>query len=277
MSQVARRIADPAEHHALGRTGNQRPAAPITEVVVQIAGGSVDIVLLALDAELPAAGELARCLSGDERRRAERFVFERDQRRFIVGRARLRHFLASRLGVGPESVAFAYGPRGKPGLAARFASADLRFNLSHSGGFAVYAFACGREVGVDVESVRELRDADQVAARFFSRRENMAYLSLDPRDRPQGFFNCWTRKEAFIKALGDGLHHPLGHFDVSLAPGMPARILRVGDTPGDACGWSLENLVAGHGLAAAVVVETRGSGPGVTSVAPGLVGSPWVT
>jgi 4'-phosphopantetheinyl transferase len=156
----------------------------------------------------------------------------------------------------PDRVEFDNGPRGKPRLAGDFAESDLRFNLSHCGNVALYAFSRGREIGVDVEAVQEMRDADAIAARFFSPRENQNYLALDPRDRPLGFFNCWTRKEAFIKAIGDGLHFPLDAFDVSLAPGDPATILRVGDVAGDACGWTLHDVDPGlPGYAAAVVVR----------------------
>ena len=133
------------------------------------------------------------------------------------------------------------------------AASDLRFNVSHSDDVAVYAFSTGREIGIDIESIRVIRDAEDIAARFFSRRENEAYLALDPRDRPLGFFNCWTRKEAFVKALGDGLYHPLDRFDVSLAPGEPAKILRVENTPGEDCGWTLHSFVPGPGLIGAVV------------------------
>jgi 4'-phosphopantetheinyl transferase len=198
----------------------------------------------------------AAWLSADECDRAGRFVFERDRRRFIVGRARLRQLVALRLGIRPEAVEFAYGPRGKPRLSSRFASADLRFNVSHSAGLAVYAFARGREVGIDVEAVRALPGADQVAARFFSRRENEAYRALDAGDRPLGFFNCWTRKEAFIKALGDGLHCPLDSFEVSLVPGAAPEILSVAGVAGLDCGWTLcePGIDLGPGFAAAVAV-----------------------
>jgi 4'-phosphopantetheinyl transferase len=152
-------------------------------------------------------------------------------------------------------VEFAYGAHGKPRLSSRFDRADLRFNVSHAAGLAVFAFARGRELGVDVEAVRELPDADQIAARFFSGHEREAYRALDVRDRPLGFFNCWTRKEAFIKALGDGLHYPLERFDVSLVPGQPARILRVGTVPGKRSGWILHDLTLAPGFAAAVVVR----------------------
>ncbi len=155
----------------------------------------------------------------------------------------------------PDAIELSYGARGKPALAPHSAAADLRFNLAHCDEVAVYAFSYGREVGVDVEAVRLLEDADDMAARFFSAREKTAYLALDPRDRPLGFFNCWTRKEAFIKALGDGLYYPLDRFDVSLAPGEPARLLRVEGTPGDRCGWFLDGFAPAPGHVAAIAGE----------------------
>jgi 4'-phosphopantetheinyl transferase len=222
------------------------------------AEGAIDIVVTQLDLRPAAVRALAVWLSDAERIRASRFAFDRDRRRFVVTRARLRQLLGVRLDVRPQSVELMYGERGKPALARGYAGSDLRFNVSHSDDVAVYAFASGREIGIDVEAVRVIRDADDIAARFFSRRENEAYLALDPRDKPLGFFNCWTRKEAFIKALGDGLYHPLERFDVSLAPDEPARILRVENTPGDDCGWHLESFSPAPGLVAALVVESRG-------------------
>ena len=111
------------------------------------------------------------------------------------------------------------------------------------------------EIGVDIERVRTIRDTDDIAAHFFSRRENETYRALDRRDQLVGFFNCWTRKEAFVKALGDGVHHPLDSFEVSLAPGEPARILRVGPAPGGACGWLLRSFIPVPGFIGAVVAE----------------------
>jgi 4'-phosphopantetheinyl transferase len=203
------------------------------------------------------AGSLAGLLSADERQRAGRFAFERDRRRYIVARARLRQLLGERLGAAPESLQFVYNPHGKPALARRPGQRDLRFNVSHCGEVAAYAFADGRDVGVDVEEVRELPDADDLAMRLFSRRERAAYMRLPVRERPQGFFNCWTRKEAFIKALGEGLSHPLEAFDVSLAPGKPARLLRVGGVPASRCGWALSSFVRDPGLVGAVAVQTQ--------------------
>src|SRR5947207_11404240 len=210
-----------------------------------------DAVAAPLDAEPEAVRKALALLSPSERQRASRFFFERDRRRFIVARARLRQLLAVRLEIQPEEVELVYGSHGKPALT----DSDLHFNVSHCDDLAVYAFSWGHEIGVDVEAVRWFVDAGDIALRFFSRRENVAYAALDPLDKPLGFFNCWTRKEAFIKALGDGLNHPLDRFDVSLAPGEPARILRVGGTAGDHCGWTLHSLRPGPGLIAAIVVQ----------------------
>ena len=228
-------------------TARQR-AAPCTE-------GAVQVVVARTDVGSESVRASAAVLSDGERERARRFAFDRDRRLFIVARALLRRLLAARLDIPPESVELAYGKRGKPALAGRFAASDLRFNLSHSEDVAVYAFASGSELGIDVEAVRAIPDADDLAARCFSRREQARYQALDPRDRALGFFQCWTRKEAFIKALGDGMYHPLDRFDVSLAPGEPAEILRVGDVPGEQCGWRLEAFSPVPGFVAAVVAE----------------------
>jgi 4'-phosphopantetheinyl transferase len=215
----------------------------------------VEVIVARPDVGADAVSASAKLLSNEERERAARFAFEPDRRRYIVTRALLRQLLAARLGVPPEAVELAAGARGKPALAGQSAASALRFNVSHCQDVAVYAFASGREVGIDVEAVRELPDADDVAARWFSPREYAAYRALAPEERPLGFFQCWTRKEAFIKALGDGLYHPLDRFDVTLAPGEPARILRVEDVPGDRCRWRLEGFSPVPGFVAAVVAE----------------------
>ena len=163
--------------------------------------------------------------------------------------------------MNPAAIELEYGPHGKPALAPRFGAA-LKFNVSHCDEIAAYTFALDREIGVDVETVRAMPDADEIAARFFARGENEAYLGLDPRDRPLGFFNCWTRKEAFIKALGDGLSYPLARFEVSLVPGEPARIVRVEATSGDYCGWTLHGFAPAPGMVGAVVVRNQRSGAG---------------
>ncbi len=232
-------------------------------------GEAVEVVVTRLAMGPEAVRASAVLLSDAERVRASRFAFDRDARRFIAARARLRQLLAARLGVRPALVELVYGPHGKPALAGAGVDSDLRFNVSHRDDVAVYAFASGREIGIDVEAIRMIRDADAIAARLFSRREKEAYRALEPRDKPLGFFNCWTRKEAFVKALGDGLSYPLDRLEVSLAPGEPVRILRVDHTPGDDCGWRLVAFPPAAGFVAAVVAECRRSRAGL---APSLLG-----
>lgn len=224
-----------------------------TAFAVSVETAGVELVATQLAADPEELRDLIAELSEAERERASRFVFDRDRRRFIIARARLRQLLAQRLGATPRSVELVYGARGKPAIARRSTDPDLRFNLSHCDDVAVYAFSYGNDVGVDVERVRVLPEGDQIAARFFSRHEHETYCALGPHDKPLGFFNCWTRKEAFIKALGDGLAHSLHDFDVSLTPGTPAEILRVGTTPGDRCGWRMDGFSPAPGFVAAVV------------------------
>ena len=217
---------------------------------------SVEVVVARLDAGAAEIRAGSKLLCASERERAARFALDRDRNRYIAARSRLRRLLGERLGERPQAIELVYGKRGKPALAPRLAATGLRFNVTHCDDVALYAFTHEREVGVDVEAVRPLADADDVAARFFSPQENRAYRSLPAADRVQGFFNCWTRKEAFVKALGGGLHIALDRFDVSLSPHEPPRLLRVGCKPGDRCGWLLIGLQPAPGMTGAVVVRS---------------------
>jgi 4'-phosphopantetheinyl transferase len=259
MSQVPYEAPARVESRASGARDDPASVWLASGAAVSRRVGAVEAVSVPLTAAPAEVAELARCLTAEELSRAGRFAFERDRRRFIVGRASLRRLLASRMGLRPESVEITYGPRGKPALGPRSPDFALRFNVSHSEDVAVYAFARGREIGIDVEAVRAIEDADAIAERFFSASENNAYRALHLRDKPLGFFNCWTRKEAFVKALGDGLSRPLDSFDVSLTPGEPARILRVDSVPGERCGWHLESFSPTPGFVAAVVYAVRRS------------------
>jgi 4'-phosphopantetheinyl transferase len=173
-----------------------------------------EIVVARLDAGAEETRSLESCLSDAERERAARFRFERDRRRFIVARARLREELAARLGVRPAAVRFAYGDNGKP----RLADHALQFSVSHCDDVALFAFSKTAEVGVDIEAIRPVREADAIAVQFFSPLEHAGYAALAPRDRLLGFFRVWTRKEAYVKALGVGFSMALERFDLSVAP-----------------------------------------------------------
>lgn len=216
---------------------------------------TIEVAVTRLEATPEGVCAAERLLAADERQRADRFIHLRDRRRFIVARAWLRQLLGAQLHAPPEAIEFVYGDYGKPALARPFAGSDLRFNLAHAGDVAVCALTRGRDVGIDVEAVRAMRDAEIVAARLFSLRENRAFCALEASDKPLGFFNCWTRKEAFVKALGDGLSYPLDSFDVSLAPTEPARLLRIGDRPGKGSGWELHAFAPAPGHIGAIVVR----------------------
>ena len=214
-----------------------------------------------------------RCtLAAGELDRAGRYRFERERRRFIAARGMLRDVLGHYLHVEPGQVRFCTTGNGfgKPALAPSPGRATLRFNLAHSGGLALCAVAQGREVGVDLEQIRLVDEADQIAERFFSARECATIRALPSRTRQAAFFTCWTRKEAVVKAWGTGLALPLDRFDVSLTPGEPARLLRVRGDARECARWSLQELAPGTGYVAALAVEGGGwqlrcwqwSGPG---------------
>ena len=201
---------------------------------------------------------LAASLSPDERDRADRFHFERDRHRYVIGRGTLRAILGAYLGVPPGSLRFGYGPSGKPFVAEPADAARLQFNLSHAGALALVAVAHVRAVGVDLEQVRALPDRDLISTRFFSALERAALQALAPEARDQAFFACWTRKEALLKAWGDGLSFPLDRFAVSLAPGEPARLRWVEGGARAADRWQLRCLVPAPGYLGAVAAEGRG-------------------
>jgi len=198
---------------------------------------------------------LRRTLTADERARAERFHFQKDREHFIVARGLLRAILGRYLDVEPSQLRFSYSPYGKPSLAGEFNADALCFNLSHADGLALYAVTRGRQLGIDIERVRaELAD-EQVAERFFSPREVAVLRALSGNMQPLAFFNCWTRKEAYIKARGEGLSLPLDQFDVSLTPGVTAALLRTNGDPQEASRWRIQELAPGAGYVSALAVK----------------------
>lgn len=198
---------------------------------------------------------LSATLAEDERDRAARFHFEKDRVRFIVARGALRSILGRYLRVPPGRVQFNYSPYGKPALTAEFAAAQLNFNVSHSHALALFALARGRTLGIDVEYLRADVAVREIAERFFSANEVAAFCALPTAQQPEAFFDCWTRKEAYIKARGEGLSFPLAEFDVSLRPDEPAALLCVRGDEREAARWSLRALDVAPGYAAALVAE----------------------
>ncbi len=224
----------------------------------RVTEAEVHVWRVSLDLPSARVERLAQAMSEDERARAGRFFFERDRRRFVVGRGTLRAILGRYLGLPPGDLAFSYSPHGKPVLSPGADGPPLCFNLSHAAGLALVAVARGREVGVDLERVREDFATGEIARRFFSPAEVAALEALPPEGQCAAFFNCWTRKEAYIKARGEGLSLPLHRFQVSVAAGQPAALLATADDPDETSRWSLSELLPGPGYVAALAAAGRG-------------------
>lgn len=196
-------------------------------------------------------------LAPDEVARADRFLREVHGMRFTLARAALRVLLGRYLDVRPEEVRFRYSDQGKPFLEDWEAQRGIQFNLSHSGSVALLGFTFERAIGIDVEAFRENLEADKIARRYFAPGEVETLFALPEELRKQGFYNCWTRKEAYIKACGDGLRLPLNSFDVSLVPGEAPELLRAQGGDAEIERWSFHQLEPGPGYAATLVVEAR--------------------
>jgi len=200
-----------------------------------------------------AAGEdcflaLFKSLSQDETERAARLHFDKDRLSFIICRGLLRSILAGYLGLKPAEIRFEYGPQGKPSLQNR----AMCFSVSHSEDRVLYAFCKNCELGVDLEYVRDLPDAEILAQRFFAPSEYIEFRGTTPAVRTRAFFCCWTRKEAYIKATGRGLSLPLDSFQVPILPEQPAQ-LRITTRPSEhLSGWSLRHLDPSPGYVGAL-------------------------
>lgn len=194
-------------------------------------------------------------LSDDELARANRFRGERLRSQFVAGRGTLRHLLGRYLQRPPADVAFCYGPHGKPELAED--ASWLSFNLAHSGEIALCAIARGRSVGADVEALRPFENAEKIIQRFFSTAEQAEFLGLPETERFVAFYLGWTRKEAYLKAVGTGLATRLDSFDVTITPGKPATLLRVDQDSTAHVDWLIVDLDPSHGYAGALVVPSN--------------------
>jgi 4'-phosphopantetheinyl transferase len=212
----------------------------------------------------PPAHALARLeahLSPDERARAARFRFPEHRTAFVAGRGAQREILSRYAGLPPHALAYRETQHGKQSLDGPAAALGIRYNVSNSGDLALYAVTLGREIGVDLERIKPMPDGLDIAKRFFSAPENEIFAALDESVRDLAFFNCWTRKEAYIKAVGEGLSMPLDRFDVAFAPGEPARLLRTRGEEDEAARWSMLEVHPGPGYVGALAVEGDGWRP----------------
>ena len=227
------------------------PPAPVSSLTgAPPPAGRVDVFAFALDPAEERLAALRATLAADERERAARYRFDVHRCAFEACRGAVREILGSYLTLAPAAVRFQYGPQGKPALPPD--GEPLVFSVSHSGELGICAVARQGALGADVERVRPLDDALAIAERFFSPAERAALRTLQPPALETGFFTAWTRKEAFIKALGEGLSHPLADFDVTLLPDEPARLLRVAGDDEAPTRWRLTPLDPAPGYVAAL-------------------------
>jgi 4'-phosphopantetheinyl transferase len=209
----------------------------------------------------PALETLEAHLSPDERARAARFRFAELRRAFVAGRGIQREILSRYTGIAPAALEYRFTSYGKPALDGPGGASGVSFNVSNAGDLALFAVTLRREIGVDLEQVKPMPDGLDIARRFFSAPENEVFAAVPEAERDVVFFHCWTRKEAYIKAVGEGLSMPLDRFDVSFLPGQPARLLATRGESGEADRWSMLELHPGPGYAGALVVEGSGWNP----------------
>lgn len=208
-----------------------------------------------LDLPTSRVQALEQTLAADERQRASRFRFPTDRARFIVARGILRTLLGRYLGREPQTLQFTYNEYGKPALAEESESDSLLFNVTHSQSMALYAFTRIGDIGIDLEQITEGQDYENIAKRFFSPAEVEELHAVPVKRRKEAFLNCWTRKEAYIKARGLGLSLALSEFDVSLTPGTPAKLLAIREVGQEYSWWSLHALAPGPDYIAALAVK----------------------
>jgi 4'-phosphopantetheinyl transferase len=210
-----------------------------------------------LDALRSEENRWQKILSSDETARAVRFHFAVDRQRFTISRGLLRTILASYLATTASGLNFSYSSREKPSLSPAYSGKGLTFNISHSGSVALLAFTRRRKIGVDVEQIRSNFEVEAIAHRFFSAQEQQQLAALPQEQRFEAFFRCWVRKEAYIKATGEGLSLPLHQFDVSIAPEDSDALLATRPDGSEAARWSLREVPAGPGYLAALCASGR--------------------
>lgn len=195
-------------------------------------------------------------LSPDEVTRATKFYFQKDFERFITARGILRVILSYYVDIEPGNIRLNYNSYGKPAVLADSNQLRINFSLSHSERLILYAITCERKIGVDLEYVRVNVDYLKTAKYFLSKREYMEFCSLSAEQWPESLLNCWTRKEAYIKAVGKGFSICSNSFDVSFAPHQVARLIKAHEQESEPCKWTIVNLYPGKNYVGALVAET---------------------
>lgn len=220
--------------------------------------GEVHLWRARLDGSSESPAKLRQTLSNAERERARKFYFMPDRTRYVIGRGLCRILLGRCLGIAADQVRFEAGTAGKPRLAQDFRK-SLNFNVAHSGDFVLVAIADNCEVGVDIEQIRHDFDPHEIAKQFFSESERLGLEALPADLRHGAFFSCWTRKEAYLKARGDGLNLGLDTFDVAFMPGQQPRLVATRPDPAEAQRWTLDDIEVDPNYKAALAREDKGT------------------
>jgi 4'-phosphopantetheinyl transferase len=230
---------------------------PDVNINTRLGAGEVHVWCVQLNISDKHLLYFQRSLAPDESRRASRFHFERDRKRYIAKHGLLREILGNYLSIHPAEVQFAYNPHGKPFLLNDLQAQNLNFNISSSGDLALFVFLRGRQVGVDIEKIRQNIEFEELVERFFSENERKAFQLVKPKSKLQTFFCIWARKEAYIKAQGQGLSVPISRFDVFIDPHNKAEIFVADREAMEKDCWSLRDLDPALGYAAALAVQGK--------------------
>ncbi|HLX41312.1 MAG TPA: 4'-phosphopantetheinyl transferase superfamily protein [Ktedonobacteraceae bacterium] len=225
---------------------------------ITLQDNEVHVWRASLNTPLADIEALKRLLSDEEVTRAERFYFEKGRHGYIVAHGILRILLGRYLTVDPRQLRFQTNAYGKPSLENTAHNRRLHFNLSHSHELAAYAFTAIGEVGIDIEYTQTHVEYEELAKHSFSPYESAVLHDLPESMKQEAFFNCWTRKEAYIKARGMGLSLPLHLFDVSLKPGEPAALLHSRENAQEVTRWTFEAMTMPPEYAGALAVEGHG-------------------
>lgn len=230
-------------------------SAPHRFSVPPLSVGEVHLWTARLDLAEAEVAAFRTLIDEEEKARADHFHFDVHRRRFTIGRGFQRVVLGAYLDKDPASIRYRHGPKGKPALADFVQRGALFFNLSNSHDLALLALAREQEIGVDLEHVRDVADLESLAVRNFSSGEYTKLLALPRHLHQEAFFRCWTRKEAYLKAVGDGLSAPLDRFEVSLGPDESARMLTLEGSIDRASAWTLFDLQPAQGYFGAIAIE----------------------
>jgi 4'-phosphopantetheinyl transferase len=231
------------------------PAWPEPPNDPRLNANEVHVWSVSLDQAQSQMSNLAATLCPEEQTRARRFHFERDRNRFVVARGSLRSLLGRYLRIPPGEITFEYSTRGKPSLENISGCGAVHSNLAHSGGLALIAVTRVAELGVDVEQSRAVEDAEAIAQRFFSARESAILRSLPPPEVQTVFFNLWTRKEAWLKATGEGIGETLNQVEVSCLANEPSRVVSLFGNVEAAREWRLMHLTPANGYVGALAIR----------------------